>query len=39
MPNPFAWEFMDEPLWRWFIFLVAISAMLTAWRGVVEYIK
>ena len=33
------WQFMNEPLSRWFIFLGALIAMLTAWRGVIEYIK
>lgn len=26
------WSFMQEPIWRWFVFLIAIGLLLGAWR-------
>lgn len=34
--NPLRWEFMNEPLWRWLVFLVAMNLLLTAWNGVIR---
>lgn len=34
--NPLRWEFMQEPLWRWLVFLVAMNLLLTAWNGVIR---
>lgn len=39
LKNVLDWSFMNEPLWRWFMFLGALIAMMTAWRGVIDYIK
>lgn len=39
LPNPLAWRFMNEPLWRWFVFVVALGFLLHAWRGVLNYMK
>lgn len=33
------WEFLDEPLYRWFIFLVAISCFAVAWSAVLNFVK
>jgi succinate dehydrogenase hydrophobic anchor subunit len=30
------WEFLQEPLWRWALFLLAISALTFAWNGILE---
>lgn len=35
LPN---WSFMQEPLYRWFLFLIALSAMTFAWNGVLSFI-
>ncbi len=32
--NPLKWEFLNEPLWQWFIFIIAVSLFITAWNGV-----
>lgn len=34
-----AWTFMQEPLWRWFLFIMAFSLMLVVWRGLLGYMK
>lgn len=36
MSNPFNWEFLNEPLWRWFVFFVAMGLILHAWNGVLN---
>jgi hypothetical protein len=36
MPNPLEWEFLKEPLWRWFLFMLALGLMLNAWRSVLN---
>lgn len=33
------WEFMKEPLWRWFIFVVAMTFILMTWGAILEYMK
>lgn len=33
------WPFLQEPLYRWMIFLVAIWAMLFAWNGVLSFMQ
>lgn len=35
----FQWQFLGEPLGRWFAFLVAIILFLAAWNGVVKLMK
>ena len=39
MPNPLAWKFLQEPLWRWFVFIVAMGLILHSWRSVLNEIK
>ena len=39
MGNPFQWPFLNEPIWRWFLFLVVIGALMTTWAGVLRHIK
>lgn len=31
------WEFLDEPLYRWFIFFVAMCVFAMVWRNVLNY--
>lgn len=33
------WNFLNEPLWRWAIFYVAIILIATTWRFILEYMK
>lgn len=33
------WPFLNEPLYRWAIFLVAITLIAAAWRGVLDHMK
>jgi hypothetical protein len=37
--NIFKWEFLDEPLYRWFILLVALSLFAGVWNQVLGYMK
>ena len=39
MPNPLGWKFLQEPLWRWFVFIVAMGLILHSWRSVLNEIK
>jgi hypothetical protein len=35
-----SWKFLDEPLYRWAIFLVAISLISGVWKMIIDgYIK
>jgi hypothetical protein len=34
--NVINWEFLDEPLYRWALFFLAVAGMGVAWRGVLE---
>lgn len=27
------WPFLDEPLYRWFLFIIILGALLSAWAG------
>lgn len=38
-PNPLAWKFMNEPLWRWFMFILAMNLLLAAWVGVLRFMR
>ncbi len=42
MSNPFTatadWTFLNEPLYRWAIFIFALGLILMAWRGVLGFI-
>lgn len=33
------WEFMNEPLYRWFLFFLAVTAMGIAWNGVIGLMR
>jgi hypothetical protein len=42
--NPFAfldtvanWQFMQEPLWRWFVMFGAMLAIAFGWHGILEF--
>ena len=35
----FDWPFLQEPLWRWFMFLVAITLFSAVWASVLKYVK
>jgi hypothetical protein len=38
--NPVSsWEFLQEPLWRWFIMFGAALVIMFVWGGVVDFIK
>jgi hypothetical protein len=39
IPNPFTWDFMNEPLYRWFIFFIAITLFAAAWGAVLMHMK
>jgi hypothetical protein len=32
------WEFMNEPLYRWFIFFGCLMIIAWGWRGVLSFI-
>ena len=33
------WTFLDEPLYRWAIFIVAISMIMFAYNGILNLMK
>ena len=33
------WPFMNEPIYRWFVFILIMSAFLSAWSGVLRHMK
>lgn len=33
------WPFLNEPLYRWFLFALAVSFMSWGWNGVVGMMK
>lgn len=33
------WPFLQEPIWRWFVFLIAIGLFLNVWNGVLSYMR
>lgn len=38
--NPVSrWQFLGEPVYRWFLFIIVFAAMLAVWRGVLGYMK
>lgn len=37
--NPLSAQFLNEPAWKWGVFVVAMSLFLAAWTGVVRYMK
>ncbi len=32
------WDFLDEPLWKWFLFLGALALMTWGWNGILSFI-
>lgn len=39
VPNPLEFTFLNEPLWRWFVFIVALGLILHAWRAVLNEMR
>ena len=37
--NPLQWSFMSEPAWKWGAFVIIMSLFLSAWGGVIRYMK
>ena len=37
--DPVTWEFMDEPFWKWVLFLIALGLAMNAWNGILSYMK
>jgi hypothetical protein len=38
--NPISsWQFLQEPLWRWFIMFGAAIMISIMWRGVIDFAK
>ena len=33
------WPFMQEPLYRWFLFLGALMGMMIGWNGILSFMK
>lgn len=36
--NAVSWEFLDEPLWRWFLFFGALILISIGWRGILSFV-
>ncbi len=36
--NVTGWTFMDEPLWRWFIFFGAFLLIAWGWKGILSLV-
>lgn len=32
------WKFMDEPLWRWFLFFGALILISWGWKGILSFV-
>ena len=39
MDKLYDWPFLNEPIWRWFVFLIAIGFLMGAWARVLEMLK
>lgn len=39
MGELFNWPFLDEPLYRWFVFLIAISLFLAVWHFILTHMQ
>lgn len=37
LQNVIGWNFMEEPLWRWFLFVGAFTAITIAWGGIISF--
>lgn len=38
IPNPLEWTFLQEPAYRWFLFLGLLIVMLTGWKLILNQI-
>lgn len=36
--NLTGWSFLNEPLWRWFLFFGALILISVAWKGILSFI-
>lgn len=34
-----SWPFLQEPIWRWLVFIIAIGGLLAAWNGVLRHMR
>ena len=34
-----SWPFLNEPIWRWFVFILVLGFLLTAWNGVLRHMR
>lgn len=39
MPNPLQLQFLNEPFWKWVVFIIALGLFLHAWRAVLAEFK
>lgn len=33
------WPFLNEPIYRWFVFLIIVILFLHVWNGVMDHIR
>lgn len=38
-PNPLTWQFLDEPMYRWAVFLLAMILILAGWSTVLRAMR
>ncbi|MGI0011913.1 MAG: hypothetical protein ACREBU_00505 [Nitrososphaera sp.] len=34
-----SWPFLQEPIWRWFVFFVALGLIFRVWAGILSFMK
>lgn len=39
LSNAVNWPFLQEPIWRWFVFIIVLSFLLGAWNGALRHMK
>lgn len=39
MMSPLNWRFLDEPMWRWAVFAIAMIFILAAWNTVLRAMR
>ena len=39
LSNAVSWPFLQEPIWRWLVFIVVLGFLLSAWNGVLRHMK
>lgn len=37
--NVVNWDFLNEPLYRWAIFVLALSFITAGWNGILEFMR